>query len=97
MQAPANRSSPLDTWVGEAACSSGGSSSQWEGITCSEQGRVVGLKLSALGASGSLDALSPLTHLTNLQLPNNSFSGGALLLSRDFLCLPLLLPSKLHR
>ena len=74
---PANRRSPLDTWAGEAACRSAVAHSSWEGVTCSAEGRVASLNLSALGASGPLDALNPLTALTDLRLASNNFAGAA--------------------
>ena len=74
---PANRRSPLDTWAGEAACSSGAEHASWEGVTCTADGRVASLNLSAMGASGPLEALSPLTALTDLRLASNNFSGAA--------------------
>ena len=38
---------------------------------------MASLNLSALGASGPLEALSPLTALTDLRLASNNFSGAA--------------------
>ena len=76
-QVPSNTRSLLDTWAGGAACSSGVTLSSWEGVTCSADGRVASLNLSSLGASGRLEALSPLTALTDLRLASNNFSGAA--------------------
>ena len=81
---PAYRRSPLDTWAGEAACSREGAQSSWEGISCSADGRVASLNLSAMGASGPLEALSPLTELTDLRLASNNFSGAALRLLQEY-------------
>ena len=44
---------------------------------------MASLNLSALGASGPLEALSPLTALTDLRLASNSFSGAALRLAQE--------------
>ena len=86
---PANRRSPIDTWVGEAACSSRDAGLSWEGVTCSADGRVASLNLSALGASGPLEALSPLTALTDLRLASNNFSGATWRLVQECFGVPL--------
>ena len=50
--------------------------SSWERVTC-YAGRVVGVDLNAVGASGSLDNFGRLTELTDLRLSSNNFSGDA--------------------
>jgi len=73
----ASGNDPLATWTGEACDSktdSGRYNSQWTGVTCLGS-RVVGLNLTALGATGRLEILGQLTELTVLKLFGNSFLG----------------------
>lgn len=60
------------TWTGEAC--SGPETSNWQGVWCSG-GRVVGLRLRGIGATGPLDGFAALTALSVLQLDHNKFTG----------------------
>ena len=60
------------TWKGEACV--GNNASSWTGVSCNA-GRVVGVDLQSLGASGSLDSFGRLNVLNNLFLSHNNFSG----------------------
>ena len=54
----------------------GSNPSSWERVTC-YAGRVVGVDLNAVGASGRLDSFGRLTELTVLRLTSNKLSGDA--------------------
>ena len=68
------------TWTGEAC--SGPHTSSWLGVQCLG-GRVVGLRLRGLGASGPLNHFAALTALNDLQLDHNEFTGPLLSHSRS--------------
>ncbi|KAL6138228.1 hypothetical protein ACLB2K_063511 [Fragaria x ananassa] len=68
-------SSKLITWNSSTDCCS------WLGVTCSSNGRVVGLDLSSESISCSIDnssSLFQLEHLQSLNLANNSFNDSSI-------------------
>ncbi|KAK7392546.1 hypothetical protein VNO78_20989 [Psophocarpus tetragonolobus] len=60
----------LSNWTGADACASA-----WRGVLCSPNGRVTALSLPSLNLRGSIDPLTPLTHLRLLDLHNNRLNG----------------------
>ncbi|XP_061337716.1 leucine-rich repeat receptor-like protein kinase PXC1 [Gastrolobium bilobum] len=60
----------LQNWTGGDACPAA-----WRGVRCSPNGRVTSLSLPSLNLRGTIDPLTPLTHLRLLDLHENRLNG----------------------
>lgn len=71
-QAPAG----ADWETGTLPCGATGGTAAWRGVTCNQQGAVIGLNLSSCGLQGTLPPkLAQLQQLRTLDLSSNQLSG----------------------